>query len=88
MDQTEFCNEIVECMIEYGKLSRGEAQLLLANSNICATNSEEDLDMIWHETPYYWAMWLIHFKKNPDWHKDPKLWPPPQDYLDKWYSSK
>lgn len=88
MDKIEFYREIVDCLVKYGNLSNEDAQLLLSKSNIYKSDTDDDFELISHETPYYWAMWLLYAKENPDWHKNPKLWPPPKDYLDKWYSSK
>jgi hypothetical protein len=87
MDKKEFCTEIIKCLIKYGDLSIEDAQLLVSNSKICVTESNDDFDLISHETPYYWAMWLKYSKELPDWYKDPNFWPPPQEYLDRWYGS-
>jgi hypothetical protein len=36
--------------------------------------------ILFHETAYYWAMWLLH--DNPLWYLDPALWPPPKEYYE------
>lgn len=82
-EKQEFYEEIVECLIKYGNLSKDDAQLKLINSNIFKNDME--LEMLFHETPYYWAMWILYSEEKPEWHHDPTLWPPPKDYLDNWF---
>lgn len=83
----EFCEEIVSCLVKYGGLQEPEARDLLLSSKICVVDSEMDIDLLFHESPYYWAMRILH-SENPQWHQDPSLWPPPMEYLEKWYGKK
>lgn len=79
----EFYEDIVACLVKYGNLEKEAAIRLVKTSNL------KELDeMLFHEPPYYWAMHLLHAKTNPKWYLDPKLWPPPQEHLDKWYLGK
>ena len=75
----EFRSEIIECLEKYCKLTKVEAEKLLSQSGLL--DDVVDDDVLFHETPYYWAMQLFHRKSNPRWFHDPNLWPPPDDYL-------
>jgi hypothetical protein len=43
-----------------------------------------DVDMLFHETGYFWAMHLLYGRSDPNnhWWNKPGLWPPPQDYIE------
>jgi len=77
-----FCQEIVECLVKYGSLDESVAKEMVSGSKICEVNSEMQENLLFHETPYYWAMTLL-YPDNPYWYQDSKLWPPPKEYLDK-----
>jgi hypothetical protein len=83
-----FCDDIVACLIFFGGLEEHAARALLETSGICAldelaTMDNEDRLMMMHEIPYYWAMSLLHARKDPQWFNNiPGLWPPPKMYLD------
>jgi hypothetical protein len=75
-----FKNQIINCLVIFGKISEPEAVELLKSSNLFNSElSEMGLNLIFHEPPYYWAMTLINLD-NPDWIYDKKLWPPPEGY--------
>ncbi len=76
----QYHEEIVECLVRYGHMSEDEAEALLERWGLLA-NVKED-SVVFHEYPYFWAMNLMHGSEEPEWFRDPKLWPPPQDYLD------
>jgi len=90
MDLTDilerFCQEIIECLIKYGDLGEDQAKKLVSDSKICETSGEKELELLLHEPPYYWAMTILH-SDNPEWYRNPKLWPPPKEHLNKWYRS-
>jgi hypothetical protein len=88
LEVQDFCQEIVDCLIEYGKVEEAVARHLVDASKVCECVTDLDKDLLFHETPYYWAMRLLHSSNNPEWYQDSKLWPPPQEYLDKWYPRK
>ncbi|HIE29908.1 TPA: hypothetical protein EYP66_21780 [Candidatus Poribacteria bacterium] len=52
----------------------------------------ENDDFRLHEAPYYWAICIAHDKtigdNRPNWDKDAALWPPPKDFLERWYGSR
>lgn len=77
-----FSQEIVECLIKYGGLDESIATEMVVSSKICEVTSEMQENLLFHETPYYWAMTLLH-SDNRYWYQDSKLWPPPKEYLDK-----
>jgi hypothetical protein len=85
MEKEAFCREIVQCLIKYCNLDAKVAELMVSDSRNCILDSDEDFDLLSHETPYYWAMWLKYSNTFPEWHKDPSLWPPPKEYLDRLY---
>ncbi len=72
--------EIVECLIRYGHMTKDNAEVVLERSGLLANIGEDSV--VFHETPYFWAMHLIYGSEKPRWFDDPKLWPPPQDYID------
>lgn len=76
----DYCELIVQCLIRYGGVKEGDARRLLQESRICEVETEADRKWLFHEFAYYWAMLLLHAKENPKWHRDPKLWPPPEGY--------
>jgi hypothetical protein len=81
----EFCEEIVTCLVKYGKVKKEVARHLVDKSKVCECETELEKDLLFHETPYYWAMRLLDSPSNPEWYLDSNLWPHPQDYLDKWH---
>ncbi len=90
-DLEKYCSEVVRCLVEYGGLSEADASNRVARSEICHVLNEMSWKLLIHEYPYYWAMTLLHERDNPDWHKDPQLWPPPREYVEdflrRWSSS-
>jgi hypothetical protein len=68
--------------MRYGGMQMDDAQRLLAGSRILEPWTSPHRENILHELPYYWAMHLIHAKRNPEWYLDEKLWPTPESYLD------
>ena len=71
--------EIIECLIKYGSLTQTDAQTLLEKSRLLKNIDENSI--VFHEYPYYWAMHLLYAKSDPQWYLNPKLWPPPSDYI-------
>ena len=89
----QYHSEIVDCLIVYGRLERAEAERLLEKSKLLEGVLDSELrffTMLRHEYAYYWAMELLYARSNPKWHDDPKLWPPPKEYLhtDNWRPNK
>ena len=80
----EYHRIIVQCLIKYGGLDEQEAQRRIEESRLLSElDTEYDLMYLFHEEPYYWAMDILHSAGNPQWYRDPKLWPPPEDYYDR-----
>jgi len=77
-----FYNDVLYCLVKYGGLTRELAGKIVADSKLFEFDSPNEREMLFHELPYYWAMQLLYGKEFPEWHEDPELWPPPQDYLD------
>lgn len=77
----EYYTGIIECLVKYGQLSEIEAKSLLEQSKLFDGVGEDDDSIIYHEYPYFWAMNLMYRETNPTWWSDPKLWPPPDEYL-------
>jgi hypothetical protein len=79
-----YYNRIVQCLIRYGRLEKAEAQRLVDESGICEPQKEPGINMLFHETAYYWAMHLLYGREDPGsyWFHDPNLWPPPDDYYE------
>lgn len=90
-DTYEYCMEVVECLRTYCGKSEEEAVQIV---NMYWEDEEifGDDDFRLHEAPYYWAMCIAHDKtigdNRPNWDKDPALWPPPKDFLERWYGSR
>ena len=80
-----FCEEIIACLVKYGKVEKEAARRLVITSKICECKTELSKDLLFHEYPYYWAMHLLHSPSNPEWYQDRNLWPPSQDYVDEFY---
>jgi hypothetical protein len=81
-DVVDFCEQIVRCVSVYGGMDELTARKIVGDSKICEVKDELDMNLLFHELPYYWAMVLL----NPDndrWYKDPNLWPPPHE--EDWY---
>lgn len=74
----EYREEVIVCLIVYGKLDDTQARLLVSESGYFESGIP-DTDILFHEPPYYWAMHLFYGKKSR-WYLDPTLWPPPEDY--------
>ena len=70
-------NEIVRCLVQYGGLPEDEAQHLVERSRVLEYDTEMGRSLIFHEIPYYYAMELLYGRTNPQWYKNPTLWPPP-----------
>ncbi|PCJ54304.1 MAG: hypothetical protein COA79_22090 [Planctomycetota bacterium] len=91
-DETNiYCNEIVACLIEYSQLDESEALSMLNRYWDDKEMFDED-DFRLHEDPYFWSMCMVHGPKvgkdNPEWAKDKRYWPPPQNFYDRWYLDK
>ena len=80
-----WCQDIVNCLVRYGGKTQREAEQLVVTSFVPGRLSG-DVSLIFHEIPYYWAMFLLHQDGNEQWYKDRKLWPPPDDYRIPWPS--
>lgn len=76
-----FCQEIIDCLVKYGGLDEPVAREMVLSSKVCEVHTEMQENLLFHETSYYWAMTLL-YQDNPDWYQDPKLWPPPKEFLD------
>ncbi len=72
-----YYDEIVRCLMQYGNIPQDEAQRLVEHSRILEYDNERGRTLIFHEVPYYYAMELLYGHTNPQWYKDPALWPPP-----------
>jgi hypothetical protein len=83
----EYCCEVVNCLMTYCKKSQEEA-LGLVNAYWYEKIIFDEEDCRLHEYPYYWAMCMtdhyIQGEIRRDWWHDPKLWPPPKEYLQKY----
>ncbi len=91
-DLEDFCNQIVQCLVRYGKLEESEARKRVDESRLCDKEKGPG-EMLFHETSYFWAMELLYGRKDPNnyWFHKPDLWPPPADYYDwmhDWYAEK
>jgi hypothetical protein len=80
-----WCQDIVNCLVRYAGRTREEAEQLVSSSYI-PQFLNEDVNYVFHEIPYYWAMVLLYGRSNLQWYKDKKLWPPPDDYSIPWPS--
>lgn len=88
-DETrKYCDEVVRCLIDYGKKDREDA-VALVNQFWVKRPWFDDDDSRLHEAPYFWAMCIIHHPKigdnYPSWWDDPKYWPPPPEFNRRWY---
>jgi len=79
-----FFEEIVCCLVKYGKLEQLSARNILENSTLFNLGENYEDDLLFHESPYYWAMFLLYDNVDHYWYKNPLLWPPPDDYLETW----
>lgn len=75
-----FQAELIACVARYGGLDAASARERVDASGVCTVANEDDLALLLHETPYYWAMSLLHARTNPRWFDDRALWPPPAEY--------
>jgi hypothetical protein len=75
-----FHAELIACVVRYGGTDEVTARVLVDESAMCRVSDEDDRAALMHETPYYWAMSLLHARTNPQWFHDRALWPPPADY--------
>lgn len=74
----EYQEKVLHCLIKYGGLDKKTARQKMSDAYFFADlDNAASLVNLFHEEPYYWAMTLI--QTDPDWHKNPKLWPPPKD---------
>jgi len=80
-DLKEFVIDLIACLVKYGGLSEIDARQKLTETNLLKIEREGQRDALFHEYPYYWAMHLLYSKERPEWYQDPKLWPPPKEYL-------
>jgi len=82
-----FCREILEVIVGCSEKSRAEAVTMLNKYWGDLTDVEEEF-RLYAETPYYWAMCIIHHPtigdNNPEWYLDEKFMPPP-DWIKKRY---
>ncbi len=82
----DFYEEIVLCLIIYSHLTEKAARTRLTRSGLCSAeqnNTEMARMLLFHETPYYWAMSLLYSRSKPYWWNDiPGLWPPPEEIED------
>lgn len=77
-DLLEHYNEIVKFLIKYGNMQNDEAHQKIIQSKLFDDLDRENAALyILHEEPYYWAMTMI--QDDPEWFRDPKLWPPPRE---------
>jgi hypothetical protein len=74
-----YYDEIVKCLVSYGNITQEDAEKMLTTSSIypMLTRSDDDIGILDHEIPYYWAMHILYAKEKPDWYQDRNLWPPP-----------
>ncbi len=78
----DFYNGIVFCLMRYAKLAEEQARHLIDESSLFRhVETDVEKSTLFHESPYFWAMHLVHSKQNPEWYQDPTLWPPPEDYI-------
>lgn len=74
-----WCQDIVACLVKYAGKTQKEAERLVVSSYIPEFLNDE-VDYVFREVPYYWAMVLLYGRSNQLWYKDEDLWPPPDDY--------
>lgn len=86
----QYCLDVVDCLQTYCNKTREEAHQLLENfwaGDLTFDNNDVRL----HECPYYWAMGIAHHQtlgdNYLDWIRDSSIWPPPQDYRERYYGS-
>ncbi len=80
-----YFDEVMEVLQKFGEVSKEEAVNLMNRFWKSKDLSNDDKDLTFHETPYYWAMCILHHPVlgdgNIDWERDPAFWPPPFEYL-------
>lgn len=77
----DYKQKVFHCLIKYGGFDKETARQKMRDAYFFARlDNAVSLMNLFHEEPYYWAMTLI--QTNPDWHRNPKLWPPPDDCYD------
>ena len=86
----KYCMEIVECLKTYcGKFEDEAIQFVNMYWEDEGTFGDDDFRL--HEDPYYWAMCIAHDRligdNRPAWDQDPRLWPPPKAFRERWYAS-
>ena len=74
--------EVKLCLVRYGGLSEASATQMVDTDDFFDVNDETNLMLIFHEYPYYWAMTMLHAQSDPLWYKNPRLWPPPDEYFE------
>lgn len=77
-----YYNDVIWCLVHYGGLEETVARQLVDESHLLEVKDEMDRALLFHELPYYWAISILYMRKNPEWHKDPTLWPPPDEAWD------
>ena len=79
-----FFEEISLCLIKYGNLDPISARKIIENSTLSNLGENHEDNLLFHESPYYWAMFLLNDNLDHYWYKNPLLWPPPDDYQETW----
>src|SRR5690606_22060120 len=76
----EYFLQVVEFLVRYGKKSIPEGFAML-NEYVLRRNALRKEPSWIRETPYFWAMSILHEKRmvadGYDWTKDPEFFPPP-----------
>ncbi len=76
----KYYDEIVRCLVRYGKLDEVQARSRIDDSKLFDFGNEIEQGLFFHEEPYYYAMALLHGRENPQWYNNRALWPPPKEY--------
>ena len=78
-----FCQWVKEALCTFEGKSETDA-IALINQYWKRRQDVEDDPLLYHESPYYYAMCIAHHPslgdKNLEWHKDPSKWPPPDGW--------
>jgi len=83
----DYCEEIIWCLMRFGNMDEAEAKRRLDESGQCAPENNKTLGeraTLMHEYPYFWAMEIVHGKRDPQWfnNRELALWPPPKEYFE------
>lgn len=89
-DESElFLNEIVDMLIAFGGKTQSES-IVAINTYWKAYTDIRDVGFLFAETPYYWAMCMLHHPVIGDgdvfWYLDSMYMPPPKWVRDRYYS--